>query len=175
MKKYYYAGIGSRQTPNNILKLMTNYAIKLRELNYILRSGGAVGADTAFERGAGKEKEIYLPWKGFNKHTSRYYNITKSAFELASKYHPYWDYLKPSVQKLMARNCYQILGYDLAIPVDFVICWTPDGCETINDRTKNTGGTGIAIALADSYNIRVFNLKNKTSQEELENLLLRLE
>lgn len=49
----------------------------------------------------------------------------------------------------MARNSYQILGPDLRTPADFVVCWTPDGSETEDQRTPLTGRTGQAIALAD--------------------------
>jgi predicted Rossmann fold nucleotide-binding protein DprA/Smf involved in DNA uptake len=61
----YYAGVGSRQTPENILHLMTRIAMRMAELGWVLRSGGAKGADYAFEKGAGDKKEIYLPWRGF--------------------------------------------------------------------------------------------------------------
>jgi len=48
----YYAGIGARSTPQNILDIMTNLAHKLSEKEYILRSGGALGADMAFDEGS---------------------------------------------------------------------------------------------------------------------------
>jgi len=47
----YYAGIGSRSTPAEVLGKMTSIAGKLCDLGYVLRSGGAPGADTAFEAG----------------------------------------------------------------------------------------------------------------------------
>jgi hypothetical protein len=40
----YYAGIGSRETPKDILDLISKIAIKLESLGYTLRSGGADGA-----------------------------------------------------------------------------------------------------------------------------------
>jgi predicted Rossmann fold nucleotide-binding protein DprA/Smf involved in DNA uptake len=43
-----YAGIGSRETPKEVLKSMTNYAKELSATGWVLRSGGADGADTAF-------------------------------------------------------------------------------------------------------------------------------
>jgi hypothetical protein len=66
-----YAGIGSRQTPDHVLAAITAVAKVLAERGYILRSGGAEGADTAFEKGAGKATEIFLPWRGFNQNDSR--------------------------------------------------------------------------------------------------------
>ena len=135
----YYAGIGSRRTPGRVLTLMTRVAIELAKNGWTLRSGGAFGADTAFERGAGKAKEIFY---------AKDAEDTK-AHQLASELHPAWERLNPYVRNLMARSCYQILGKDLATPVDLVICWTPDG--------QVTGGTGQALRLAAKRNIKVHN------------------
>jgi hypothetical protein len=61
-------------------------------------------------------------------------------------------------KSLMARNSHQVLGADLRSPVDFVVCWTPDSCESETTRAPITGGTGQAIALADRWGIPVVNL-----------------
>jgi len=47
----YYSGIGSRSTPENILHMMGDVAYRLANKGWILRSGGADGADNAFEQG----------------------------------------------------------------------------------------------------------------------------
>jgi hypothetical protein len=68
-----YTGIGSRKTPENILKLMQAIGKRLGSLGIRLRSGGAEGADSAFEGGArrafkekhGLEPLIFLPYPGF--------------------------------------------------------------------------------------------------------------
>jgi len=172
----YYAGIGSRKTPIKIQEKMTEYAYELEKLGYILRSGGAEGADLAFEIGVQKDdmKEIYLPWKDFNNNKSKYYNITKKAFELGKEYHKGWSYLKPGAKKLMARNGYQVLGYDLKTPSNFILCWTDDGCESSEKRTQKTGGTGQAIDIAYKNDIKVYNLKNSKSIKEFEKEILKL-
>ena len=54
-----YAGIGSRKTPPHVLAAMTQIAEALAERGYILRSGGAGGADSAFEKGAGSAKKSF--------------------------------------------------------------------------------------------------------------------
>jgi hypothetical protein len=130
--------------------------------NYILRSGGADGADSAFEAGcdlARGSKEIYLPWKGFNNNPSELYTQHPKAFEIAAKFHPSWDKLKDSVKKLMARNVHQVLGNDLGSPVEFVVCWTPNGL--------GGGGTGQALRLAKSLDIKIFDLGKKETILEL--------
>lgn len=156
-----YAGIGSRKTPEAILKKMTNIARFLDRKHYTLRSGGADGADTAFEKGV---KFIYPElWYADDS--------TKEAEEIAARYHPAWHKLKRYHQKLHGRNVFQVLGEDLESPSEFVICWTPDGCECHEDRTFKTGGTGTAISIASEYGIPVYNLANKSSRIELTELL----
>ena len=62
----FYAGIGSRKTPPSILRIMEHWADTLARDGWVLRSGGAPGADSAFERGAlAGTTQIFLPWPGF--------------------------------------------------------------------------------------------------------------
>ena len=162
----YYTGIGSRETPTEILNIMNLVAIKLQNLGYILRSGGAPGADLAFEEGI-SNKDIYIPWRGFNGSKSSLINQLPKAFELASEHHPAWNRLTEPVRKLMARNAHQVLGHNLDIKSKFVICWTPDGAQSSSERTSRTGGTGLAISLASSLGIKVFNLQNQESYDRV--------
>lgn len=166
-----YAGIGSRQTPDDILDLMRRIAASLHRRGWLLRSGGAQGADTAFENGAGNGKEIFLPWKLFNQNPSSLYPPSPAAIELASGLHPGWAYLSTAARKLMARNCHQVLGADLTSPVAVVIAWTPDGCESHQTRTSRSGGTGQAIALASMRGIPVINLKNEDAMVRLKRIV----
>lgn len=156
-----YSGIGSRETPPNILKDMEQFALMAAQF-MLLRSGAADGADTAFEtgciRGTGA-KEIFLPWKGFNKNGSILHDVHPKAFEIAATVHPYFQYMRRPVKSLIARNMHQVLGPNLDTPVEFVICWTKDGCESHTTYDpKKTGGTGSAIALASKVEIPVYNL-----------------
>ena len=146
-----YAGIGSRSTPYPILDQMEAWGMYLFSEAYHLRSGGASGADSAFERYVPDyAKEIYLPWKGFNGNTSNLYPPSDEAFKLASMFHPNWDACSRVAKLFHARNSHQILGPDLCDPVDFVICWTPGGVTT--------GGTGQALRIATACDIPIINL-----------------
>jgi hypothetical protein len=137
----YYAGIGSRKTPDDVLEYMTSVATKLNSAGYTLRSGGAQGADTAFAIGAETNFEIFRPE-----------DATKEAIKIASHIHPAWHNCKSYVRKLHGRNVMIILGWYLDSPVEFVLCWTPGG--------KIIGGTALGIRLAKSKGIDVYNLFN---------------
>lgn len=161
-----YAGIGSRETPAHILDRLEKMATYLANRGFILRSGGADGADSAFEKGCDSvsgKKEIYLPWKGFNKNDSTLCNITPIALKMAENYHPAWNRLKEPAKSLMARNCYQVLGYDLNEPADFIACWTKDG--------KASGGTGQALRIAKTIDIPIFNFHNERAFDDLKQWL----
>lgn len=136
----FYAGIGSRQTPEDVLVRMTKMAEWLSGKNFILRSGGAIGADRAFEGGA-KKKEVFFADAA-----------TKESIQLASKFHPAWDRCNNYIKKLHGRNAMIILGESLNSPVAFVVCWTPNG--------KVVGGTGLGIRIAESYQIPIYNFYN---------------
>ena len=151
MNNKYYAGIGSRKTPPEILSLISKIAIFLSKNNYILRSGNASGADSAFSKEIeDNKKQIFLPWKGFNNNWEHKHPVTKEAFKVAEKFHPAWDRCSYGARKLHARNCYQVLGYDLKSPSEFIICWTKGG--------KLVGGTAQALRIAIKYDIKIYNL-----------------
>ena len=163
----YYTGIGSRSTPPKILKLMGQLG-NLFKGTYILRSGGAPGADLAFEEFLEPHQmHIYLPWKGFNDHKSDLHTQSFEAINIASQLHPAWKSLKPSVKKLMSRNAHQVMGNNCRTPSDFVICWTKDGASARSEVTGKTGGTGLAISAASAYGIPIYNLGKEEVLEAL--------
>lgn len=137
----YYAGIGSRETPVDVLEYMRDTAMRLHAAGYILRSGGAEGADTAFESGSGGSREIF-----------RSRNCTPEAEVMAASYHPNWPACRMGARMLHGRNCMIVLGKDVLepVPVDFIICWTQRGAVV--------GGTGQALRMANALDIEVFNL-----------------
>lgn len=160
----YYCGIGSRATPKDILEQMRGIADVLARAGYILRSGGAQGADTAFADGSDNKKEIYMPWKDFNGIDSSapcyIYPPTKRAIEIAKQFHPAWNRCSQGAQKLHARNSHQVLGKDCNTPSEFVICWHP-----------GSGGTMQAVRIAKHYKIPVYNLAENDDQMAVETVL----
>lgn len=152
-----YTGIGSRRTPPEVLQEMANLSAFLSGQGVILRSGGAAGADSAFEKGSLPHlKQIFLPWDGFNGRVASEEgvyvpegDVARQAARLASDYHPNWSACSSTARKMHTRNTFQILGQDLLSPCDFVVCWTPDG--------KVVGGTGQALRIALDHDIPIFN------------------
>ncbi len=158
----YYAGIGSRETPEFMLLVFEEIGEFLAKQGFTLRSGGAKGADKAFENGCDKvkgNKEIYLPWEGFEDSNSMLIVRNPKAFEIAEQFHPYWHNLKQGARKLQARNSHQVLGKDLNTPSDFIICWTKNG--------NGSGGTGQALRVAKHYNIPVFDAGKYSNLDDL--------
>ena len=149
----YYAGIGSRETPPEVLTLMTNIAMRLHTNGWTLRSGGAVGADTAFEKGTTR-KEIF---------GAR--DCSPAAMEISSMYHPNLAACAEYVRLLHGRNAMIMLGTYVKgnpLPVSTVICWTPEG--------KVTGGTGQALRMAEGLGIPVCNLGDPLVFERAQDL-----
>jgi hypothetical protein len=158
-----YAGIGSRQTPADILDVMRKSAMILAIEGYVCNTGAALGADQAFAEGAlvgGGKTNLQLPWNtyenewinairqhhGSNVITTVLSMNDKEAYESVEKYHPAANRLSSGVVKLHARN------YNIVAPAKFVICWTPEG--------KPNGGTGQGIKIATALNIPIYNLGN---------------
>jgi hypothetical protein len=174
-----YAGIGSRETPADILSDMTAIATQLASQGWTLRSGAADGADHAFEQGAwdaamkpfGRpldRPEIYLPWASFNDGKrvmigTRYYILEPQpeAYAIAAQHHPAWDRLTRGPRALHARNVHQILGPDVTAPIlsSFVICWTKGG--------QGGGGTGQALRIAKHYDVPCFDLAKPSDYDRI--------
>ena len=158
----YYGGVGARSTPLVILRKMTEVAEKLQYKGYHLRSGYAKGADTAWEEGAGRNKQIFKPASRQGPHD---YPTLPKAYEIAGKHHVAWEYLPDWHKDLIARNVHIVLGSQLDNPSEFLLAWTEDGIFTTKDRTKKSGGTGHTIEIACEHGIPVFNLNNKIHYE----------
>lgn len=168
-----YAGVGSRDTPAEIQTLMRQLATALEKVGYTLRSGGAKGADSAFEAGVRDKahKSIFLPYKGFNHNPSPFYgDAPPLALEWAAKAHPYFTKMKEGFTKQAhARNVNQVLGHDCKTPCHFVLCWTPDGAEAESEchSVEVTGGTRTAIVIASLNGVPVFNLARPDAIDRL--------
>lgn len=149
----YYAGIGSRETPREVEPLIKLVTRMLDARHFVMRSGGAQGADSMFEQHA-KRREIFLPYRGFNgrePQDEQHAIPSAAAGAIARELHPAWDRCSTDARLLHGRNVHQVLGANLDEPVEFVVCWTPSA--------KVQGGTATAIKLANERSIPVVNLQ----------------
>lgn len=140
----FYSGIGSRAAPYEAILQCKKIAEVLEGLGFTLRSGGAEGADKAFESGVVNpaKKVIFRP-----KHCN------KDAEKLASTVHPAWSACTDYAKQLHGRNAQIVLGLHLDTPSEFVVAWTFDGITR--------GGTRTGLVLAKKYDIPTFNLADK--------------
>ena len=172
----YYTGVGSRDTPQNILHMMSQIGEYMAHGGYCLLSGGATGADQAFEIGCDKvkgEKQIFLPWDGFGYDRHKdigwahwidndtiFNGVDDRAMKIAEEFHPKWHMVGQAGRKMMARNTYQVLSTaSISSKSSLLVCWTPDGA--IDQTTIKTGGTGQAIRVARAYGVKVWNLQRQ--------------
>src|SRR5574343_879512 len=88
-KSMTYAGIGSRETPVAVMKVMTEIAQLLEKSGYRLYSGAAEGADSAFAWNTANKIE-FIPWNGFNGCKSGVIATSDKAMKLAESLHPAW-------------------------------------------------------------------------------------
>lgn len=169
----YYTLIGSRETPDDMLTLMTKTAKVLSEQGWIGRSGGA---DKCLEKGCCDTTlmEVYLPWNGFSNLYSKTGIIDTpklpcypEAQELAQDLHPNWEACKRGAKALHTRNCMQVLGKDLNTPSKFVLCWGLPLGEDGNVK----GGTGQACRLAIQNNVPIMNLYYENVQQRVLNFI----
>lgn len=170
----YWTGVGSRETPDEILLLMTFVAKLLTDLGWVLRSGGAKGADSAFYAGAKQSANfynakpyIYLSWNGMKNGVEKLYENPSEGLYDAQQY-PTWNAANDRAFELRGswercgqggiahhtRNVFQVLGHDLFTPSKFLICWA----IPVGKQGAVKGGTNTAVKLALQENIDVINL-----------------
>jgi len=176
-------GVGSRETPREILDVIRKVSKKLVLSGYTLRSGGADGADEYFYEGwldawnqdeAVPKAEIYLPWTDFNGLQEGSNNlivrdrlVLSRAEELVNQIHPAANKLSRGAKALHTRNCFQVLGKDLQTPSTLFLCYAK-----IDSKGEPSGGTRTAIKIAERIGLKVNNL---FVQEDLDRVLKYLE
>lgn len=195
-----YTGIGSRETPAEVVGVMEDAAFRLARIGFTLRSGKAKGADEAFQLGAqryhglfpdilcSKIAEIYTPWKGFKggEGLVDLYDIpldvidkqfpenAEMRWDWVKEVHGGWERLSQGARKLHERNIHQLFGHDLGDAYlnqsKFVLYYA---LETKKGDPK--GGTATAVNLAKKQGIRTLNLLHEKNHEVLEKFLVSME
>jgi hypothetical protein len=166
---------------------MMEIGYRMAALGWCGRSGGADGADMAFETGYQQYVyeydliqagfECYLPWNIFNSLSEDSIHIVTpnlpnytQAIDIVSHIHPAWDRLTQGARSLHTRNVYQILGRELNKPSQFCFLYAEP-----KSKTQVKGGTNTAFQLARRHNVETFNLYYIEDIERVRCLLTRLE
>lgn len=185
MTKKYFTGVGSRETPTDVLSIMRKYSKIMALKGWSFRSGGADGADTSFENGwrdayaendSVPNGEIYLPWSGFNSRSKEGVNcilltdrkIIEQAQLLIKEIHPAFSKLTRGALALHTRNVFQVLGADLQTPSQGLI-----GYAALDSKGEPKGGTRTAIKLAEKYSVKVRNLAKEEDFEFIKEFVER--
>ena len=185
----FFAGVGSRDTPEHAMRTMERIAKALCDRGWGLSSGHADGADQAFYRGMQKSarfaevpNRIFLPFDGFNGryHEPRagFYDATRftghyeQAKEMAKRARGSFHGLGENGIAMHTRNVFQIHGGFLDTPVAALFYWAP----TVGKKEKVKGGTNTALQLAIEAGIeKRYNLYKMTDGAKVLLMLDELE
>lgn len=164
--KGWFAGVGSRETPEEVLALMRRISQALYTQGYALSSGDAEGADTAFYEGTLLSPyyhqlgaRIYLAWNGvrnrYHDPKNYFYDASRfptwmSANSIAEELHAAWEKCGRGARAMHSRNVYQVMGHTLTDPISALIYWA----KPVGKTEKVSGGTNGALQLSIKYGIK---------------------
>jgi len=185
-----YAGIGSRETPQKVLDLMTEAAKYLEGIGYTLNTGKTFTAKPSSdpkyqaqyeERLAFSKKhngKVGLDEEGADRAFSlgatkkNLFGVDKPVGQremaVMQEIHPNPSALKEGAKKLMARNTNQVFGENLDTPVDFVLFYAQ---ETKGIRPE--GGTGQAVEMARRKGIPTINMADANWKDQLKAVITK--
>jgi len=185
-----YAGVGSRETPQEIGRKMVGYAKRLAALDYTMVSGGArkkrdapndvVSADHVFEYAVAEVQGKMIVYRAYvNKFVPcgaadvrvPSENQMNHAISFIKRHHiiPWFDKMSGWAKLLHARNYYQIVQ-ETGHKVDFVIAYSEIGTDG-----EPMGGTRTAIKIAQKMGVKVYNLALPMDMVMLEEHISELE
>lgn len=169
-----YAGIGSRSISIAEHLAIAKIGNLLSDMNMLLYSGNAPGADVAFQFASKNKCVIFLPWNGFEKDIYDYncavdhfvMGNSEKGLESVTKYHPRPDSLSTGGRALMARNYHQIHGVPPKYPqVKFVVCCADPALDG-----GVSGGTGQAVRIAQDIGLPIINIRVDGWKDALKNI-----
>ena len=181
---FAYAGVGARRTPDAVLAAMADLAETLGRAGCVLSTGGADGADRAFETGALRTDApvtVHAPWSGYNgyrpgREAESDIDVRlpgpadgihgRAYVGLARRHHPAWERCGRGARALFVRNV-AILGGALGgdgvrLPVLAVVAYTPNGLAD----GREAGGTGHTLRVARELGIPAVNVSPRAPRAE---------
>lgn len=172
----YFACVGSRNTPLDVLKVMIRLGKTLTDLGYTITSGDAYGADRAFYYGAKQSKyfkqngaKIYVIHDGFLGRSTdddvfidvrKFKDMKETYQKLAQEARGTLKGLNEKGIALHSRNVLQILGPTLEDKADGIFFYA----QTVG-KNKVKGGTNTAYQLAKSNQVGI--IKNLYLEDDL--------
>jgi hypothetical protein len=161
------ACFGSRETPERVLKLMTELGSFLADNGAYVVSGHCEGADLAFQRGGWAVDPgrvvVCLPWNSYNSSIpiasgTQVLSLDRLSsserdflYSEAQKFHGAWGRLTRGGQALQARNMMIGLQAMTGKAPGFGICY-------LNHKKPGFGGSGQAHRFLSSRNLPVYDL-----------------
>lgn len=201
----FYTGVGSRETPAEVISVMEDAAFRLARLGFTLRSGKAGGADEAFQVGMQKYyesldnelqeeyrtrlAEIYIPWDGFASDNDKLWDLWDYPLN-------YTDYLMPDQKPVRdalveeihpnfealkrKRGAFALHSRNVhqVLGANVLEPRPSAFCLYYAKEDKNgnpKGGTATAVNLAKKYGVRTLNLNTPERLALLEQFLTNLE
>lgn len=162
--KLRFAGIGPRDTPQDVLERMAHMGHMFAEAGWIGVSGYADGADQAWlSKVPFEQQEVWLPWNSYNGATEykdphgRFHRVRIGHDIHAVAKNCYagdWNGLSNGAHLLFARNVAIIARDTLDTPVDLVVYWQSEQGER-----KPYGGTNHAVRVAKAIDVPCFNIR----------------
>lgn len=199
----YYTGVGSRETPPDVLGIMEDAAFRLARIGCVLRSGKAGGADAAFQVGVQKycfsfdkdngeaystgKAEIYTPWHGFGTlDLEDWWDICLTDLDMVlpgqiearnkivEEIHPNYEALKRK------RGAFALHSRNVhqVLGANILEPRPSNFClfYATEDKYGNPkGGTATAVNLAKKHGVRCLNLNTEDRLQTLESFLQALE
>lgn len=202
---YFYTGVGSRETPPEVVSVMEDAAFRLARLGFTLRSGKAGGADAAFQRGMqeyyetldkdsqeeyrARLAEIYIPWDGFASDSIDLWDYWDCPLS-------YIDYMFPDQEDARTdlvkeihpnfealkkkRGAFALHSRNVhqVLGINVLAPRPSSFClyYASEDKQGNPkGGTATAVKLSKKYNVRTLNLNTPERLEILERFLKSME
>lgn len=195
-----YTGVGSRKTPVEMQAFIQKLACRLAGIEFVLRSGAAVGADRAFElgwlewyanqtpwpKGDNLRAEIYVPWDGYEGHDRDglfgatkspkdvHFKVWEQAEQIVSKIHPAWDAVRKDGTPVLTKGAKTLHTRNVfqVLGPHLNEPSTMLICWAKVTKGGNiTGGTATAWNLARSHNIPCFNLADPVDYARIQKFI----
>ena len=173
----FYAGCGSSEAPEPILKLMTRLATLMAKRGVVLRTSEQPGPDIAFRQGALGKFFTYLPEEDFEGRSAwgipSEISPSGPRATLARKLDPMFVMMPEHEKRWQIVANSVVLGSSGGDLAKLLITWTPDGATCPAEFTEQTGHVARYLRLADRYGVMVINLARREHRDRVKQWLIK--